>query len=603
MKKVVISSDRSKLEKFLQDDRQGYFYTSIGLHTFDIEEFFEGRGYKKIDIGEGLNGMDFGNEYVDFIGRLNHDRNSIYWWATTVSYKGNFGSNLCRDIFNYYCAVSLIKRQEGNYIILSDNFVFNSCIKKYCDENAIECRLLDARKRKSNIVYFRRFLKSSAYFLCQGWMRKVLIFIYLSGSINKTVKEKRPYYVIRSWMDDRSFPEGDRYNDLYFGSLPEYLKERGKDFIVVVGILRDHVYRNLVRRIKRIKQISIIPQEYFVGYLDYLRVITLNFINRPNIIKPITFCGLEVTGLVRECLKKDYENNEINKNLIYYYYVKGLLKKVNVHTFIYPYEGHSWERLSILAIRKFSQATRIVGYPHALFYPYLLAFFYSKEEQGIAPLPDKLVTTGRILKMILDESGSYKDKVELSEGCALRYEYLFKEDGIKRNKDGKILVALSMDFEYTVRLLKILCDTLKENNRYKVVLRSHPNTPVEMIMETYNIRMGDNFHISKPQSLKDDITGSSMLIYTNTTVSLEALALGVPVVHVDIKEPMSIDPLYKMNNGLKWTAASRDELSTVIDYIYNMDNEEYLRKYKEARLYLKKCFNPVEERYLKEFVA
>ena len=159
-------------------------------------------------------------------------------------------------------------------------------------------------------------------------MRKTLVFIYLSKRIKKAIKNDRPYYIITTWIEQRSFSAGDTYKDSYFGRLPAYLRQEGKEFIIVGGILRE--YRDLVRKIKRVNQILIIPQEYFVGYLDYLMVIMLNFVNRLKIIKPAEFCGLEVTDLVRESLKKDYENNEINKNLIYYYYVKGLLKRLKV---------------------------------------------------------------------------------------------------------------------------------------------------------------------------------------------------------------------------------------------------------------------------------
>jgi len=600
MRKIVISSDYVNLNRFLKDEREQYFYVSLNLDCIDIEGFLKEMNFKKVDINEGRNSIDFGKEYVDFIGRLNRDYNSLYWWATTISYKGTFGSNLCKEIFNYYCVVSLIKKQDCNYIILSDNSIFNYSIKGYCEGIGAECRLLDAKKSKGSIVHFRRCLKSSIYFLCQGWTRKIWTFIYLSRDIKRLLKKDKSYYVIKSWVDKGSFLNGDTYKDLFFGRLPEYLREKKEEFIVLAGMLTD--YKDMLLKIRRIKEFLIIPQEYFVGYLDYLKVIALNFINRPKIARPVTFCGLEVTDFVRECIKKDYEDNEINKNLIYYYYVKGFLKKIKVHTFLFPFEGQSWERMSILAIRKHSPLTKTMGYAHASLPPYLLNYFYSKEERDIVPLPDKILTAGKEVRMILEESGNYNDKVRFREGCALRYEYIFKKDRMARSKNGQILAALSMDIGYSLKLLKLLSNTLRGTDRYKVVLRSHPFTPVEMITRLYNLRLGHNFRISKSQSFEDDIAGSSLVVYVDTTASMEALMCGVPVVHVDLKEPISLDPLFRLNS-LKWTVSDRDELFRVIDCIYNMDDEEYMRKYNEALSYLKGYFYPVEENYLKEFIV
>jgi len=597
--KIIISSNRNNLDKFLKHEKDSYCYISLSHRFLDIEELLREKNLKKIDPNSAIGNMDFAKEYINFIGNLNRDHNSIYWWATTMSYKGTFGSNLCKDIFNYYCIASIIKSQNSNYIILNDNPVFNYCVKSYCEGLGIECKLLESGKRNGVVVHLRRCLKSDIHFICDGWARKVLASFYLSTKIKRSLKKENSYYIIKTWIDEGSFLDDNIYNDLFFGRLQEYLKEKGKNFIILAGILTK--YRDRIRKINKVKQDLIIPQEYFVRYFDYLKVIALNIIYRPKIAKPVSFLGFEVTDLVKECLSKDYENNEINKNLIYYYYIKGLLKKIKLHTFLFPFEGQSWERLSMLAIKSFSLPIKTIGYAHASLPPYLLSYFYSKEEGAIVPLPDKIITMGKETKDILEKSGNYNNETNLIEGCALRYEYVFKKNRIAWNKNGTILAALSMDMGYSLGLLKILCDMLAENNGFKVVLRSHPFTPLKAITRLYDLDLGHKFQISKSKSFKDDLMGSSLVVYVDSTTGLEALMCGVPVVHVDLKEPVSTDPLFRLNS-LKWTVSDKNELSKVIDYINHIDNEEYLKKYNDALVYLKRYFYPVEEKYLKEFV-
>lgn len=599
MYKVIISSNPDSLIRFLKQENNAYCYLYLSQDAID-DTFLINKNLKKIAIDEGKGNMDFAKEYIDFIGGLNHSHSSLYWWATTLSYKGTFGSNLCSDIYNYYCTSALIKRQDSNYVILSNSPVFNNCIKNYCAGIGVECRLLDTKKKNGFFSHLRKCLKSTLYFLCQGWTRKALIYIYLSGNIERLLKKSTPYYIVKSWIDKASFLEGDRYHDLFFGRLPEYLKEKNKDFIILAGILKG--YKEMVQKIKAVRQYLIIPQEYFVGYMDYIKVLALNLINRPRIAKPVRFCGLDVTDLVRECLRKDYENNEINKNLIYYYYIKGLSRKINIHIFLFPFEGQSWERLSILAIKRHSPSTKSIGYAHASLPPYVLNYFYSKEEGMIVPLPDKIVTVGKETKDILEVSGNYNNKTMLKEGCALRYEYIFKRDRVAWNRNGAILAALSMDIGYSLKLLKLLSDALAGKDNYKVIVRPHPFMPIEMITNGCNLRLAGNFQISKTQRLEDDLTDSTLVVYINTTTSIEALMAGVPVVYADLKEPISLDPLFRLNS-LKWVVSDGNELSRVVDYLYHMGNEEYLEKYKKALEYLKEYFYPVEEKYLQEFIT
>ena len=74
MKKVIISSDYVKLDRFLEDDRGEYFYVCVDVLSAAMEGFLERKRYGKVDINEGLAGLDFKKEYVDFIGRLSREK-------------------------------------------------------------------------------------------------------------------------------------------------------------------------------------------------------------------------------------------------------------------------------------------------------------------------------------------------------------------------------------------------------------------------------------------------------------------------------------------------------------------------------------------------
>ena len=134
MSKIIISSDPEKLNNFLKNSKEKYFCLCPDINLCKVEDFLNKKGCQIVDINNGSEGLDFRKEYVDFIGGLNRDYHSLHWWATSLSYKGTFVSNLSNDIYNYYCIVSLIKKQEHDYIVVSRNPVLNNSIKKYCIE-------------------------------------------------------------------------------------------------------------------------------------------------------------------------------------------------------------------------------------------------------------------------------------------------------------------------------------------------------------------------------------------------------------------------------------------------------------------------------------
>lgn len=117
----------------------------------------------------------------------------------------------------------------------------------------------------------------------------------------------------------------------------------------------------------------------------------------------------------------------------------------------------------------------------------------------------------------------------------------------------------------------------------------------------YNLGKISNFTASGEMSLKDDIEASDMVIYWGTTVALEALSMGRPVIHFDNGSLLSYDPLFKCND-LKWTVSKRESLVAKIEKIYKLSDEDFYAQRTSAQVYLKRYFYPITDNNLKEFI-
>ena len=77
--------------------------------------------------------------------------------------------------------------------------------------------------------------------------------------------------------------------------------------------------------------------------------------------------------------------------------------------------------------------------------------------------------------------------------------------------------------------------------------------------------------------------------------------LGLPVIHIDLNEPINGDPLFECDY-LRWIVKNPIELNRVFDDINNLNDEQFRSQQKAARDYLKEYFKEVNDDYLEGFL-
>ena len=131
--------------------------------------------------------------------------------------------------------------------------------------------------------------------------------------------------------------------------------------------------------------------------------------------------------------------------------------------------------------------------------------------------------------------------------------------------------------------------------------RCHPSVPFELILNKLNNKIIGNYEVSQEPSLQKEFLNCEVVIYTITTVCMEALMLGLPVIHIDLNEPINGDPLFECDY-LRWIVKKPIELNIVLEEIKNQDDEQFLSQQKNARDYLKEYFREVNDENLEFFL-
>ena len=134
-------------------------------------------------------------------------------------------------------------------------------------------------------------------------------------------------------------------------------------------------------------------------------------------------------------------------------------------------------------------------------------------------------------------------------------------------KKGKVLFAL--EGFYQVGTLVTYCiKAFQKIPKYELVIRTHSELPFSDIlsMATNELVYNENIKLSEGTSLSADLNTSDMCIYWGSAVALEALSLGIPLIHFDMQTPLSYDPLLDFD-ALKWQVSFNDQLEDTIEEI------------------------------------
>jgi hypothetical protein len=258
--------------------------------------------------------------------------------------------------------------------------------------------------------------------------------------------------------------------------------------------------------------------------------------------------------------------------------------------------------MCLLAVKSQSPQTILIGYQHTVVPHASANMFSSSLERGLLPMPDRIITVGEAPKDIMEKYGDYAG-TRIESGCGLRFEYLFQLPLSPRQNRGNILVALEGIFD-VYHLVNYCLENLKEADEYAVRIRTHPVLPLDQLAGKLvrPLESVSHFSISTSKSLKEDLEWADVVIYWGSTVAMEALCLGKPVIHYDMGSILNYDPLFQCSE-LKWVVSNQDDLGKTIREIFAMNDEDYAAKQRMAKDYMNRYFLPVTDERMKRFLT
>lgn len=557
---------------------------------------------QRIEIGSDLQEIahSLRQPYIDYIGKLSLENNSILWWVGSLSEKNPWASKT----FLYACYTKLFQTllnsstQEA-LVFLCENKALRKCLIK---------NVSDSRKWEINRVEslghaipeeFRNILGIvvyKGYFLLSSICRLLLARCYRLNQIpGERLREGEGLILLHNWVDPRSFDANGEYHDNYFGGLAPHLRNKGESVVIIPHVLFTVPYRQTLKKLAQSTEHFLVA-ESFLTIADVLRVFIKTVLNIPTKRVYPAFEGIEVSEIINDDFRRDWLVMRTASSLLLYEAVKRWKSAgIPIDIFIYAYENHVWEKAYCLALRKFYPSTKIIGYQHATVPKMLLNYFFAKDELPVLPFPDKVITSGKYTENLFKESGYDPEKVVC--GGAIRYTSLVnKEKHTMVRKEASnpvILVTPSIDRNETIELVWKGLRAFGQMNKYKIVFKFHPDCPYRSIAKTPGILPGHFIVSDKP--VGELLQESHLLIYTCSATAIEALALGVPVLHIKSDFIIDRDNLSDSPSSIRESVSTEDDIVKATERILEMDEKELSRRRPIWAGVVSEIFGPVDE--------
>ncbi len=414
--------------------------------------------------------------------------------------------------------------------------------------------------------------------------------------------EGKGLVLIHTWIDQRSFDDNGEYHESYFGNLAQHLRNKRENVIIVPYILHTVSYRQTLKRMVQSNE-NFLVSESFWRISDIFRILVRTIANFPSKRAYPNFEGIDISEIIYDDIRREWTGIRTAMSLINYRDAKHWqCTRIPIDAFIYTYENHVWEKAYCLAFREFYPSAKLIGYQHATVSKMLLNYFFSKDELPVLPFPDKVITNGKHIEELFKESGYDLEKVVC--GGAIRYAVMMNKGKATSVKKGisspVILVTPSIDKNESIELIRKVLAAFGEKNRYKIILKLHPVVPYSSIARALG-SLPENFIVSdKPVS--ELLKESQVLLYTSSATSIEALSLGVPVLHIESDFIIDRDNLSDFPPSIRQSAKNKDEIVRMTEKILGTDEKELSKQRIIWEDIVAEIFGPVDESVLDLFL-
>lgn len=495
------------------------------------------------------------------------------------------------NLFQYYCKVQLVKeliieKKVINEIIV-DSIAFKNVLIQLPGLNDTKFII----KRKSIRSLIQNYLLNIAFPFPTFLIR---VFQLLLFKMFFKAKLKSSNYPI-TLIDTYALP-GYYSKDRYYNGLWQSLNnEEKKDIYFVPTIVMtkwNKIYSSYKDLIESERQFLF--KESFLKFSDILFAVTHSLRVQFIKINELVFNGIDYLPLVEEDLCSRIGYSLAIEGLINYRFVKRLKeKKININRVIDWWESQALDKGLHKGLNDYYPDVPVVGYLGYTPRELELQLYPAEYELDNHIVPKKIAVIGR---GFIEGLKIFNPAHNVICAPAFRFQHLWNDCALAPDKERyTILIALPITFDDSVHIIEqmIACTNEKSIKTIRFWVKPHPTMPVEKIKRKFGKRWPRSFRFTD-LSTQEVIRKADILVSGMSSITLEAMALGVPVLVIKQPSGLQYNPIPdNLDQDLWKLCGTREDILDGIEVFRKRDETE-LTRHKELGLRIRKIyFEPV----------
>ena len=550
------------------------------IKYINLDDLSEELGREYNRIAEGL--ID---DYHDCIRQLNEsNKKDIHWWVTGLASRQLPISQFFEQLAQFFLVSDIIKAAESTVRVKVSSPALARLLRRELGSKLriVQSSTLRDKIKRSRLYRIYLYLRHCRELLSRYGYSKAYM-TELWGDLKQGMIRLVDIFVLNSSFDNTEF------EDRYYTGLSQGLSAADKQSLYYfVTWHQIQSYPKTIQKMRRSGSQFIVP-EGVLSISDLLKVMSYPFRLRRYAGSTASIRGVDVSELIREDLRRHQLAFGSWLGMAKYYAIRRLKKRgVRIAHALSWLENQNHDKGFHYGLRTFYPDTPTQGYQGCFRHKYYFCMCPTEQEKDSKVIPEKVATFGQGLQ---DDLSRYSKSLSVGLAPAFRMNHVW--DSISPPPGDKVILlalpGLKASKEYA---LEVVLDYFeKEAPTYSLWVKPHPIAPL-----TSAERARVSAHrLIESGSFFEYLNQCHLLITGASSVSLEAMAKGVPVITIADKRRLFLNVIPDgVPDALHRIVQSKEELASGVEYFLTESDDEYNARLALSQQFRQDFFQPYD---------
>lgn len=531
-------------------------------------------------------GLQWRQRFIDWLGAVNIANAGLEWWAYTATAKNLLSSSLGNAYIQALALASVVESLESGalYVVGATRAQIEYLRRRFAGNAGI--RLISRRVTLASALRWLALPARLAYHAGRIWTASLL------GPRKLAPPPTEADICLFTYFDVHSAD----HPDAYFGELALAAGQAdSRRRVVFTGFIHG-AFSATLTRLAAFTSRRCWPLFLEARISDLLwacmRSLAALRVGRYALTAGSDADAPALEPLLRDAFWADIRSGAYFQHLLVYRCATRFGARFRPSRLIYPFENKSLEKMLLLGLRRSCPGIEICGYQHTSVTPRHATLLFSRGEADITPLPQRIVTVGTVTRDYLEAHGNYPPGL-LRTGCALRQQ---RREAVPpapaANTKPRVLLALSSSTTELTRSVQFLRSAAELGDSFELGIRPHPEFPLSRLPRALADWVRGHALDFSATALAENIAWCDVTAYVSSTVALETLMAGKPVVNIGILEELPSDPVLGPA-PFHWRARTPSDFARTLKDIASLKPADRDRASAGARAYIHDYLRPV----------